>query len=108
MNKKTWDQMTALELGAAIQIQSIDPIDLTDYFLDRIAVKDHDNRVFIRTTADRARAEAHAASKRCKAGLRQSPLDGVPISWKDLTDTAGVETTFGSALLRNRVPNHDA
>jgi hypothetical protein len=28
------------------------------------------------------------------------PLDGVPISWKDLFDTAGVATEAGSALLR--------
>jgi len=108
MNKKTWDQMTALELGAAIQIQSIDPIDLTDYFLDRIATEDPQNRIFLCATANRARAEAQAASQRSKAGLRQGPLDGVPISWKDLTDTAGIETTFGSTLLRNRVPNQDA
>ena len=108
MNKKTWDQMTALELGAAIQIQSIDPIDLTDYFLDRITTEDPENRIFICATANRARAEAQAASQRSKARLRQSALDGVPISWKDLTDTAGIETTFGSALLRNRVPNQDA
>ena len=108
MNKKTWDQMTALELGAAIQIQSIDPIDLTDYFLDRITTEDPENRIFLCSTANRARAEAQAASQRSKAGLRQSALDGVPISWKDLTDAAGTETTFGSPLLRNRVPNQDA
>ena len=30
------------------------------------------------------------------------------MSWKDLTDTAGTETTFGSALLQDRVPNRDA
>ncbi len=100
--------MTALELGAAIQKQSIDPVDLAEYFLDRMAAKDPGHRIYIRATADRARAEAYAASTRAKAGLRQSPLDGVPMSWKDLTDTAGTETTFGSALLRDRVPNRDA
>ena len=100
--------MTALELGAAIQKQSIDPVDLAEYFLDRIAAKDPGHRIYIRATVDRARAEAHAASARAKAGLRQSPLDGVPMSWKDLTDTAGTETTFGSALLQDRVPDRDA
>lgn len=100
--------MTALDLGAAIQNQSIDPIDLTEHFLARMAAEDPDHRVYIQATADRARAEAAAASTRAKEGLRQSPLDGVPMSWKDLTDTAGTATTFGSALLRDRVPDRDA
>ncbi|PPR69129.1 MAG: Glutamyl-tRNA(Gln) amidotransferase subunit A [Alphaproteobacteria bacterium MarineAlpha1_Bin1] len=100
--------MTALELGAAIQKKSIDPVDLAEYFLDRMAALDPGHRIYIRATADRARTEALAASTRAKAGLRQSPLDGVPMSWKDLTDTAGTETTFGSALLQDRVPNRDA
>ena len=100
--------MTALALGAAIQTGQIDPIDLTEYFLTRIGDEDPAHRVYIRTTAERARAEAAAASARAKAGLRQSPLDGVPMSWKDLTDTAGTETTFGSAVFRDRVPKRDA
>ncbi|MDE0944155.1 MAG: amidase family protein [Alphaproteobacteria bacterium] len=108
MNDTAWHEMTALALGAAIQNGQIDPVDLTEHFLSRIAAEDPDHRVYIRTTADRARAEATAASARAKAGLRQSTLDGVPISWKDLTDTAGTETTFGSALLRDRVPDRDA
>ena len=35
-------------------------------------------------------------------------MDGVPISWKDLFDTAGVATEAGSALLKGRVPVRDA
>jgi aspartyl-tRNA(Asn)/glutamyl-tRNA(Gln) amidotransferase subunit A len=35
-------------------------------------------------------------------------LDGVPISWKDLFDSAGVATEAGSALLAGRVPDRDA
>ena len=108
MNDTTWHEMTALSLGAAIQNLTIDPIDLTEHFLTRMERDDPDHRVYIRATAARARAEAAAASARAKAGLRQSPLDGVPMSWKDLTDTAGTATTFGSALLRDRVPDRDA
>ena len=108
MNDTAWHHMSALELGAAIHNGQIDPIDLTEHFLSRIDSEDTGHRIYIRTTADRARAEAAAASARAKAGLRQSPLDGVPMSWKDLTDTAGTETTFGSAILRDRVPDRDA
>ena len=49
-----------------------------------------------------------AARDRARAGQRRSPLDGVPVSWKDLFDTAGVATQAGSALLEGRVPARDA
>jgi aspartyl-tRNA(Asn)/glutamyl-tRNA(Gln) amidotransferase subunit A len=48
------------------------------------------------------------AASRAKTGQRKGLLDGVPISWKDLFDTAGVETEAGSALLKGRVPQADA
>jgi len=100
--------MTALELGAGIAEKQIDPVALTDHFLARIEAGDGERRVYITPTPARARAEAQAASARAAAGLRLGPLDGVPMSWKDLTDTAGTRTTFGSALFRDRVPEADA
>jgi len=103
-----WHRMTALELGAAIGAGTIDPVELTEFFLDRIAAKDKDHLVYIRLTPERARAEAEAARSRAKAGLRLSPLDGVPISWKDLVDSAGVETNAAARALQGRVPDHDA
>jgi aspartyl-tRNA(Asn)/glutamyl-tRNA(Gln) amidotransferase subunit A len=49
-----------------------------------------------------------AAAARAKTGLRRGLLDGVPISWKDLFDTAGIATEAGSALLKHRTPARDA
>ena len=105
---KAWHQMTALELGREIGAGAIDPVDLTDYFLDRIAAEDPDHLVYLRLTTDRARAEAAGARDRAKTGLRQGPLDGVPLSWKDLVDSAGVETGAAARALMGRVPDHDA
>lgn len=102
-----WHEMSALALGAAIADGAVDPIALTEHFLARIEAADADH-VYIRATPARARAEAAAASARARAGLRCSPLDGVPVSWKDLYDSAGTATTGGSALLRERVPAADA
>jgi len=100
--------MTALALGAAIAEGDIDPVELTESYLDRIVTEDTDHTVFLTVTADRARAEAAAAKKRAENSVRLSPLDGVPISWKDLFDSAGVATTGGSDVLRDRVPDRDA
>ncbi len=108
MSDRNWHDMTALQLGDGIAAGEIDPVDLTEHFLARIEELDGERRVYITVTTERARAEAAAARQRQRAGLRLGPLDGVPMSWKDLTDTAGVRTTFASNLLADRVPDEDA
>ena len=99
---------TAAELGRLIGAGEIDPVALTQAYLDRIDGHDLRDRIYARVTADRAMAEAKAASARAKAGQRLSPLDGVPVSWKDLFDSAGDGTEAGSNLLKGRVPDADA
>ncbi len=101
-------RVTAGDLGRAIAAGKADPMDLTERYLAAIAAHPDADRIYARLTPDRARAEARAAAERAKAGLRLSPLDGVPISWKDLFDSAGVATEAGAALLKGRVPAADA
>lgn len=100
--------MRAAELGREIGAGRINPVDLTELYLDTISAHPLAERIFARTTPARARAEAMAATTRARRGWRHGLLDGVPISWKDLFDTADVATEAGSALLRNRVPKRDA
>src|SRR5438093_1012888 len=58
-----------------------------------------------------ARFEAEAALL-METGLRVAgdlgALSGVPVGVKDIFDTAGVPTECGSALFRDRIPDHDA
>ncbi|MCR9107644.1 amidase [Marivita sp. XM-24bin2] len=103
-----WQTMTAAELGRGIDTGEIDPVELTNSFLDAIDSHEHRDRIYIRLTPDRALSEAKAAQERARLKLRRSPLDGVPISWKDLFDTAGVVTEAGSMLLEGRTPDADA
>ena len=104
----TWLHMTAADLGREIAAGKINPVELTEAHLDAIAAHPLADRIYARTTPTRARAEAMAAYGRAKSGLRRSLLDGVPISWKDLFDSAGVATEAGSALLKGRTPARDA
>lgn len=105
---KTWSNMTAAELGTEIGKGKINPVDLTEFFIDKIAGHADADRIYARTTTARARGEAMGAASRAKSGQRRGILDGVPLSWKDLFDTAGVATEAGSALLKGRVPSADA
>ncbi len=105
---KTWANMTAAELGVEIGAGRINPVTLCEAQLDAIDAHPHRDRIYARVMPNRSRAEAMAAAARAKSGQRRSPLDGVPISWKDLFDTAGRQTEAGSALLRGRTPDRDA
>lgn len=99
---------TVAETGRAIGTGEVDPVALAEEVLDAIEAHEFGPRIYARLTRDRALAEARAAAERARAGTRRSPLDGVPISWKDLFDSAGVGTEAGSALLKGRVPDRDA
>lgn len=103
-----WLRMSAGDLGRAIGARRIDPVELAAAFFGAIKAHPLQNRIYARLTETRAMAEAQAAALRAKAGTRRGLLDGVPISWKDLYDTAGVATEAGSAMLKGRVPETDA
>ncbi len=103
-----WQTMSAAALGRGIDAGDICPLALAEAFLDAIDRYPQGPGIYARTLRARAMDEAMAARARARAGLRRGPLDGVPVSWKDLFDTAGVATEAGSALLRDRVPERDA
>jgi aspartyl-tRNA(Asn)/glutamyl-tRNA(Gln) amidotransferase subunit A len=107
-NPSTWANMTAAQLGSEIEAGRINPVELCEMQLDAIEAHPLRDRIYARVMPNRSRAEAMAATARAKAGLRRGPLDGVPISWKDLFDTAGRPTESGSALLKGRIPAADA
>ena len=103
-----WLKMTAGDLGRGIGRGEIDPEALCETYLAAITAHPLRDRIYSAVTEGRARAEAAAAAARAKAGQRLGLLDGVPVSWKDLFDSAGVATEAGSALLLGRVPERDA
>jgi len=55
-----------------------------------------------------ARDQAELLAREVRLGRRRGPLHGVPVSVKDLIDTAGLKTTYGSTLFSNNVPRRDA
>src|SRR5260221_5066003 len=56
-------------------------------------------RAFLKVYADSARSDADHADRLRKAGVRRSPIDGLPVSLKDLFDVAGDVTRAGSKVL---------
>ena len=99
--------MKAVELAQAIRDRRVSPVEAVQAALDRIAERAELN-AFITVTTEAALAAAKIAERQVMAGDRLPPLHGVPFSVKDLTNTAGVRTTMGSAIFENFVPAEDA
>lgn len=105
---REWLNQTASDQGRAIGRGEIDPVALTEAYLDAINAHPQASRIYVRLTHERALAEAEAARTRAQSGLRRGLLDGVALSWKDLFDSAGTITEAGSLLLKDRLPDQDA
>ncbi len=100
----------AVELAALIRRRELSPVELVDAVLDRLEQADPAINAFVTVTADQARAAAKAAADRVVHARAEElgALHGVPVTVKDLTETAGVRTTFGCAALSDHVPDTDA
>jgi Asp-tRNA(Asn)/Glu-tRNA(Gln) amidotransferase A subunit family amidase len=81
---------------------------LSDIYLERIARIAPRLYCYITVCADLARTQARAMDAELKAGKYRGPLHGVPYALKDVFDTAGIPTTWGCALYRDRIPTEDA
>lgn len=91
-----------------IRTQQVSALHLTEIYLERVARIAPRLYCYITVTADIARTQAQAMDAELKAGKYRGPLHGIPYSLKDVFDTAGVPTTWGCALYRDRVPAQDS
>ncbi|MGA9746065.1 MAG: amidase, partial [Nocardioides sp.] len=94
--------LTALAQGAAVRRREVSSLELVEHYLDRIGRLSDDVGAFVTVTGDLARHQARLAQARAGEG---GPLFGVPTAVKDLNLTAGVRTTFGSAVMADFVPD---
>lgn len=92
-------QASAADIGRHLAANKGGAVDVATFFLDRIAAQT--SPVFLDVSRARALDEAQAADDRLAKGVALSPLDGVPIAWKDLVDVAGSPTTVASAIYKD-------
>src|SRR5687767_8070552 len=91
---------TVAQLAAELDAGRTSSRELVEQALARIAEPGGEgSRAFLKVHAESARAEADAADRLRKAGVRRSAVDGLPVSLKDLFDVAGDVTRAGSRVL---------
>ncbi|MBV9967409.1 MAG: amidase, partial [Alphaproteobacteria bacterium] len=99
---------SAAELAELIARREVSPVEVIDGVLERIEKTQPTINAFITVCAEEARAAAKQAEAAVMRGDELGPLHGVPFAVKDLVNTAGVRTTFGSWALADNVPAADS
>ncbi|HEX6442661.1 MAG TPA: amidase [Stellaceae bacterium] len=99
---------SAAELAVMIARRAVSPVEIVDLVLARIERTQPTINAFITVCAEEAREAAKAAETAVMHGDSLGPLHGVPFAVKDLVNTAGVRTTFGSFALADNVPPTDS
>ena len=100
--------LTARELRAALGRREVSAREVLAAHLDQIERLNPAVNAVITLAAEQATAAAAAADERAAAGVDLPPLHGLPVAHKDLHETAGLLTTYGSPLRANYVPAEDA
>ncbi|BBY21100.1 amidase [Mycobacterium stomatepiae] len=95
--------LTATELAHLLATQQVSAVEVIQAHLDRIDEVNPRVNAIVTLVAEQALAAAAAADAREPTG----PLHGLPVAHKDLVDTAGIRTTYGSPLFANNVPRRD-
>ncbi len=99
--------LSTVELRRRIGTKEISPIDLLEASIARIQALNPAVNAITATDYRTARDTAMAAEKAALRGEPLGRLHGLPTGIKDLHETAGLLTTYGSPLFRDNVPAED-
>ncbi|MER5624651.1 amidase [Streptosporangium sp. NPDC002544] len=100
--------LTATEMLELLRTRQVSAVELLEAHLRRIEEVNPEVNAIVTLTAERARREAEEADRDLARGHWRGPLHGLPVAHKDLADTAGIRTTYGSPLFADHVPDTDA
>ncbi|MBL8343283.1 MAG: amidase [Rubrivivax sp.] len=100
--------LPATTLRRMIGAKEISPVELLEACIARIEALNPAVNAIAAKAYERARSEARAAEQAVLRGERLPRLHGLPVGIKDLQDTEGLLTTYGSPLYRNHVPARDS
>lgn len=99
--------LDALDARRLIGRKELSPVELVESCIAQIDAVDPKVNAMVVRAYERARTEAAEAERAVVRGDTLGPLHGLPIGIKDLSDTQGIVTAYGSLLYRDHVPERD-
>lgn len=97
----------AVELAWRIRSREVSAVEVMQAHLERIEQVNPTVNAIVTFLPERALDGARRADRALAQGEEVGPLHGLPVAHKDLADTAGVRTTYGSRIYQDHVPERD-
>jgi aspartyl-tRNA(Asn)/glutamyl-tRNA(Gln) amidotransferase subunit A len=101
-------ELNLTELCKLLAARELSSSEAVNAALNRLELLESKLNAFITVTGEQAIAEAKKADDEIARGRYRGPLHGVPVTIKDLFETAGVRTTAGSKILADWIPETDS
>jgi amidase len=99
--------MSAVEMARLIRAKKLSAREVLAAHLTQIERVNPQVNAIVTVAAELASAAAARADEMQARGQTLGPLHGLPVAHKDLLDTRGIRTTFGSPLYKDNVPTDD-
>jgi amidase len=99
--------LSASQLAQGIRDRTFSATEVLNAYLAQIAQHNPALNAVVTLNESQARLQAQAADNAVATGQNLGPLHGVPITFKDLFETAGLRTTFGYKSLAQYIPPQD-
>src|SRR5262245_53108954 len=100
--------MPAVEQAALIAAGRFSPVELLEAHIARIARLNPELNAVVTLAEEQARDAAVKAEAAVRQGRPLGSLHGLPVVIKDITETAGIRTTYGCPLYKDFIPAEDA
>jgi amidase len=100
--------MTATEMARRLRKKELSAREALAAHLDQVERLNPKVNAIVTLVPEKAAERAKQADEAAARGQFLGPLHGLPIAHKDLEDTAGIRTTYGSPIFRDHVPEKDA
>lgn len=98
----------ARELAAMLRAKKISARELLEKHIAQIERINPKVNAIVTLVPDLAMEQARRADEALTKGAPVGPLHGLPVAHKDLHETKGIRTTFGSPIFKDNVPAQDA
>ena len=100
--------LTAVEMAELIRREELSASEVVAAHLRQIERVNPQVNAIVTLVAEQAMEKARQADEAQRRGETLGPLHGLPVAHKDLLDTAGIRTTYGSPIFKDFVPAQDA
>jgi amidase len=100
--------LTATEMARLLRARDLSAREVVAAHLRQTERVNPKVNAVVTLVAERAIASAREADDRLARGEAAGPLHGLPVAHKDLQDTRGIRTTYGSPIYRDHVPDRDS